>query len=222
MNYELLKNIIDLVQEFEEENAQSLKYQNDVKGFQEWITDRETNKPEPQWEGKELGRSAESVINTLIVHMNRYAKSYSKSVIHDSEFSTQEDFIYLINLKAFGAMSKMELIKKNIQEKPAGMQIINRLIANGWVTQTTSEKDKRCKVISMTAAGEKILQEHMDKIRKATQIVTGNLNDTEKMELIRLLTALNDFHLPLYQKNIPPELLLEEAIKTSEKKEEKE
>lgn len=112
MSYELLKSVIDLVQKFEEENAQSLKYQNDVKGFQEWITDRETNKPEPQWEGKELGRSAESVINTLIVHMNRYAKSYSKSVIQDSEFSTQEDFIYLINLKAFGAMSKMELIKK--------------------------------------------------------------------------------------------------------------
>ncbi len=219
MNYELLKNVIDLVREFEEENAQSLQYPNDVKGFQEWITDRETNKPEPQWEGKELGRSAESVINTLIVHMNRYAKSYSKSVIHDSEFSTQEDFIYLINLKAFGAMTKMELIKKNIQEKPAGMQIINRLISHGWVTQTTSEKDKRSKVISITPRGEEILQEHMDKIRQATQIVTGNLNDKEKLDLIRLLSALNDFHLPLYQKNIPPESLLEEAIKTKEEKE---
>src|SRR5690606_12894838 len=196
MNYELLKSVIDLVQEFEEENTAPLKYQNNVKGFRQWITDRETNKPEPQWEGKELGRSDESGINTLIVHMNRYAKSYSKSVIHDSECSTQEDFIDLINLKASGAMSKMELINKDINEKPAGMQGINRLISNGWVTQTTSEKDKRSKVISMTAAGEKILQEHMDKIRKATQIVTGNLNDTEKMELIRLLTALNDFHLP--------------------------
>src|SRR5690554_5295977 len=102
-----------------------------VKSFQEGFT-----KEEPYWEGKEKGRSPESVINTLIVHMNRYAKSYSKSAIYDSEFSTQEDFIYLINLKAFGAMTKMELIKKNIQEKPVGMQIINRLIENGWVDQT--------------------------------------------------------------------------------------
>src|SRR5690606_39709334 len=66
---------------------------------------------------KDKGRSAESVINTLIVHMNRYAKSYSKSAIYGSDFSTQEEFIFLINLKAFGAMSKMELIKKNIRSE---------------------------------------------------------------------------------------------------------
>jgi hypothetical protein len=38
--------------------------------------------------------------------MNRYAKAYSKSAIHGSEFSTQEDFVYLINLKAFWCNDK--------------------------------------------------------------------------------------------------------------------
>jgi hypothetical protein len=61
---------------------------------------------------KENGRSPESVISTLLVHMNRYAKTYSKSAIAGSGFNTQEEFIYLINLKAFGSMTKMELIKK--------------------------------------------------------------------------------------------------------------
>jgi len=121
--------------------------------------------------------------------------------------------IFLINLKAFGEMTKMELIKKNVQEKPAGMQIINRLIAQKWVAQKDSKTDKRSKVISITDKGLKALDAQMDKIRQATSIVTGDLTYNEKMELIRLLNKLNDFHQPIYDKNIEPENLLKEALK---------
>lgn len=212
MNYELIKDVLDLVQDFEKENTKDKAYTNDVEGFKKWIAGafhEALPKEEPYWEGKEKGRSPESVINTLIVHMNRYAKSYSKSAIYDSEFSTQEDFIYLINLKAFGAMTKMELIKKNIQEKPVGMQIINRLIENGWVDQTNSKIDKRSKVIEINKKGLAALEKQMDKIRQATNIVTGDLDHEEKMELIRLLNKLNDFHHPIYCENIDAANLLE-------------
>ncbi|HLW29587.1 MAG TPA: helix-turn-helix domain-containing protein, partial [Brumimicrobium sp.] len=141
MNYDLIKDVLGLVESFETVNTEKKTFENNIEGFKKWLVNSfqaDLPEEEPHWEGKEKGRSPESVINTLIVHMNRYAKSYSKSAIHDSEFSTQEDFIYLINLKAFGAMTKMDLIKKNVQEKPAGMQIINRLIKQGWVDQKDS------------------------------------------------------------------------------------
>ncbi len=212
MNYGLLKDIIDLVEQYELENSKTNEIT--VNGFRKWIAcNLKENGVEPDWEGKENGRSPESVINTLIVHMNRYAKSYSKSAIFDSDFSTQEDFIFLINLKVFGEMTKMELIKKNVQEKPAGMQIINRLIAQKWVAQKDSKADKRSKVISITDKGLKALDVQMDKIRQATSLVTGDLTYNEKMELIRLLNKLNDFHLPIYEKNIEPENLLKEVLK---------
>lgn len=216
MKYDTLKNIVNLLEEFEADNFSGKTYPNDIEGFKKWIVANykgDVINNEPDWEGKENGRSPESVINTLIVHMNRYAKSYSKSAIFGSDFSSQEDFIFLINLKAFGAMSKMDLIKKNVQEKPAGMQIINRLIAQKWVAQQDSETDKRSKVISITPKGLKALEAQMDKIRKATEIVTGDLTQSEKMELIRLLNKLNDFHKPIYDKNIEPEYLLKEVLK---------
>ncbi|HLU18156.1 MAG TPA: winged helix DNA-binding protein, partial [Edaphocola sp.] len=112
----------------------------------------------------------------------------------------------------FGAMSKMELIKKNVHEKTTGMQIINRLINQGWVQQTTDSKDKRAKLISITEKGLAALAEQMHKIRTATSIVTGNLTYTEKMQLIRLLNKLEDFHLHIYDKNHSPEMLLELAL----------
>ena len=213
MYYRLVKDVIDLVQEFESQNEGSTSYDTSVEGFKNWIsTNNNTIVNEPNWEGKENGRSAESVINTLIVHLNRYAKSYSKSAIVGSNFSTQEDFIYLINLKAFGEMSKMDLIKKNVHEKPVGMQIINRLINQGWIEQRNSKTDKRSKVISISKTGIEALENQMDKIRQATSIVTGNLSQNEKMELIRLLNKLDDFHQPIYDRNIDTEDLLREAL----------
>ncbi len=213
MNYRLVKDVIDLVQEFEIETNNNNHFETSVEGFKNWISsNNNTIVNEPNWEGKENGRSAESVINTLIVHMNRYAKSYSKSAIVGSEFSTQEDFIYLINLKAFGEMSKMDLIKKNVHEKPVGMQIINRLINQGWIEQRNSKTDKRSKVISISETGLQALGNQMDKIRQATSIVTGNLSQKEKMELIRLLNKLDDFHQSIYDKNIDTEDLLREAL----------
>ena len=213
MNYGLIKDILDLVQEFEIETNNNNHFETTVEGFKNWIsTNNNTIVNEPNWEGKENGRSAESVINTLIVHMNRYAKSYSKSAIVGSDFSTQEDFIYLINLKAFGEMSKMDLIKKNVHEKPVGMQIINRLINQGWIEQRNSKTDKRSKVISISETGLQALGNQMDKIRQATSIVTGNLSQNEKMELIRLLNKLDDFHQQIYDRNFETENLLEEAL----------
>lgn len=216
MKYGILKDVVNMLEEFEVENFSTKAYHDDIEGFKRWIVvnyKSEEIKNEPNWEGKEKGRSAESVINTLIVHLNRYAKSYSKSAIFGSNFSTQEDFIYLINLKAFGEMTKMDLIKKNVHEKPAGMQTINRLIAQGWVHQTDSEIDKRSKVLKISDKGIEVLENQMDKIRKATEIVTGDLTRSEKMELIRLLNKLNDFHQPIYDKNIEPEYLLNEVLK---------
>lgn len=214
MNYNLIKDVLDLIAVYEENGTSFSK--GNIEDFKRWIAVNyplESTDNEPYWEGKEKGRSPESVINTLIVHMNRYAKSYSKSAIHGSDFSTQEDFIYLITLKAFGAMSKMDLVKKNVHEKPAGMQIINRLIAQGWVNQITSDEDKRSKILHISQKGIEVLENQMGKIRQATEIVTGDLTRNEKMELIRLLNKLNAFHQPIYDKNIEPENLLNEVLK---------
>ena len=106
-------------------------------------------------------------------------------------------------------MTKMDLIKKNIQEKPVGMLIINRLMKHGWVEQQDSEKDKRSKIIRITPAGTQALNKQMEKIRQATTIVTGDLTYNEKMQLINLLTKLNDFHHPIFCKNLNPAELLD-------------
>lgn len=216
MNYQLLKDIIDLSSEFEYSNSGSATYPYTIDGFKRWVIDtckNEFENNEPEWEGKDDGRSPESAIASLIVHMSRFGKIYFKSAIKGSEFSTQDDVIYLIVLKFSRNLSKMDLIKKNVHEKPAGMQVINRLIANGWVEQTDSEIDKRSKILKITQKGLEALESLMGKVRQATNIVSGNLTYNERLELIRLLNKLNDFHQPIYDRNIDSENLLNEVLK---------
>ena len=215
MNYDLMKDVLSLVKSFDIQNQKRTEYDTNVEGFKRWIAnsvDLEGKMIETDWEAKEHGRSPESVINTLILHLNRYANNYSKSAIYNSDFSTQADFIYLINLKAFGTMTKMALIKKNVQEKSVGIQIINRLIHQGWVDQTDSELDKRSKLIGINVKGLEALEMQMDKVRIASEIVTGDLTYNEKMQLITILKKLNDFHHPIYLRNLDPSKLLDEVM----------
>lgn len=209
MNYVLLKDLMDLLSEFESNNNND--FSNDINGFKQWIYDQKSIEnaiEDLDWNGKSDGRSAESMIATSLVHLNRYAKNYSKAAIQDSEFSTQDEFVYLIQLKSLGAMTKMELIKRNVQEKTVGMQIINRLIHHGWVVQRDSETDKRSKIISITKKGLTELNAHMDKIRLATNIVCGNLSSFEKKELLSLLSKLDHFHQNIFHAPVANQNLL--------------
>jgi len=196
MYYDLLKDLVELVKLYEKERPD--EGQN-VHLFGQWLNEyyQKNGSPlitEPEWVGKSQGRSADSVINTSLVHLYRYAKSQAKAAIANTEFSTPDDFIYLISLLSFGSMSKTALIRLNVHEKSAGIQIVNRLINNGLVEQAGHESDKRNKIIHITPKGVQLLNESMQNIRAATRNVTEPLSHSEKMDLIRLLAKLENFH----------------------------
>ncbi len=196
MYYNLITELVALVKIYEQEAQGSSQ---EIQVFAKWLNKYQQKHGdvkvlEPEWEGKINGRSADSVINTSLVHLYRYAKLQAKAAIVDTPFSTPDDFIYLISLVSFGSMTKTALIKLNVHEKSAGIQIINRLISNGLVAQSTTELDKRNRMIHLTEKGKVLLNESMQDIKKASTNVTAPLAYPEKMDLIRLLQKLENFH----------------------------
>lgn len=161
---------------------------------------------EPTWENKSKGRSADSVINTSLVHLYRYAKLYAKAAIVGTSFSTPDDFIYLLCLVSRGSMTKSALIRLNVHEKSPGMQIVNRLIGNGFVEQYAMKNNKKSQMISITTLGEKMLEESMSNVKTASNNVTEPLDDDEKFLLISLLQKLELFHETKLSKNLTPVL----------------
>lgn len=196
MYYNLIIEVVDLVKTYQKEVPET---HPDLYSFSQWLNQHLKNQghdtqPEPEWEGKSDSRSADSVINTSLVRLFRYAKVHAKTSIVNTSFSTPDDFIYLISLVSYGSMTKTALIKLNVHEKSAGIQIVNRLIKNGLVEQTRIDSDKRNRMIHITSKGTELLNENMGNIREASKNVTEPLSVMEKMDLIRLLTKLENFH----------------------------
>ena len=195
--YKLLNELVLLVEEFEKQVNPPTE---DIQVFGQWLLSRHQSQPtdpeeEPEWIGKESGRTADSVINTMLVHLYRYARLHAKLAIADSEFATPDELVYLLNLAAYGAMSKTALVRLNVHEKSAGIQILNRLISQKLVEQIPDEGDKRSKIITLTDKGRLAMEGSMGKFRKASADVTGNISQQEKMDLIRILSKLEDHHL---------------------------
>lgn len=195
--YKLLKELVLLVEEFEKQVNPSSQ---DINLFGQWLASRnqvQSNDPEaePEWVGKENGRTPDSVINTMLVHVYRYARLHAKLAIADSEFATPDELVYLLNLAAYGAMSKTALVRLNVHEKSAGIQILNRLISQELVEQIPDDTDKRSRIITLTEKGRQAMERSLGKFRKASADVTGNISLQEKMDLIRILSKLEDHHL---------------------------
>jgi len=207
MELKFIKEVFDLLEQFQNSNPKS----NNISAFKKWCAGNNIT-INPYWEGKENGRSAESILATLLVNMSHFAKNYFRAVLLNSVFATQDEVIYLIVLRFNSPLTKMDLVRKNFNEKSVGIKIIDRLIQKGWVKQKSSDLDKRSKVIHITNNGIIELDKLMDKVRKASTIVSANLSDDEKMQLISLLQKLHDFHKPIYDRNFELSELLEGAL----------
>ncbi|MGF3951516.1 hypothetical protein ACQX8Y_14835, partial [Staphylococcus aureus] len=64
MNFDLIKAVVELVQQFMEQNEGKTLYSNDLQGFTEWISASSKSDAEPKdpdWTGKASGRSSDSI-----------------------------------------------------------------------------------------------------------------------------------------------------------------
>lgn len=133
-------------------------------------------------------------ISILIVLLFRYAKGYMKKALKNSRINTADEFSYLMSLMVSDSMNKSELIQNQIMEKTSGTDIINRLIKQGLVEQFADENDKRSVRIRITAQGRNEIIVLLPRMRVVSQIVVGNLSETEKNMLAYLLRKLEVFH----------------------------
>ncbi len=139
-------------------------------------------------------------IGRLFVYMSRYAKSYIKKTLEGTPLQSGEDFTAMAILLTHEHLSKTELISYNLQEKTSGMEVIRRLIAGGLVKQWDNDEDKRGKHIAITDHGRKVLYRVFVEMGHVGKMITGDLSDAEKLNLLYLLQRLDNFHYEHHQK----------------------
>ena len=206
-NYSLLKELLPYIEKYESRNGPEVL--SPVADFSSWLQKemagevriKDTRAGNESLETTRRSEDVRTTISKMVYMMYRYARFYTKKAMVNSEISSLDDFALLVTLRSHKSVIKGELIKMFVLEKTTGIEIVNRLIRNGLAKQEDSEEDKRNKKIAITEKGKKELNNIFAEMAKTSEIVTGNLEDEEQLELIRLLTKLDRFHHELVNSN---------------------
>lgn len=133
-------------------------------------------------------------VSILVSLLYRYAKMYSRKAMKESGLKSVDEFALLITLMTHDTISKQELIKEQVLEKTSGIEIVNRLIRQGFVEQFDGEKDRRSKLLRITPEGRREIIQILPRMNQVSKIVVGNLTQTEQNLLTFLMRKLDDFH----------------------------
>jgi DNA-binding MarR family transcriptional regulator len=207
-SYQLIHQLINLVEEMEIENQGHEVSIGDFTGFllnkvsepTENSTNSEVRFGNNDSSALEIAFKLDNNIGRLFVFMSRYAKFYIKKALEDTPLQTAEDFTALAILLTHSHLSKSELISHNLQEKTSGTEVIRRLVSFGLVRQWDDVKDKRSKHIAITDKGRELLFRVFEHTNYVGKIITGKLTIAEKFTLQYLLQKLENFHLEHYER----------------------
>lgn len=210
---EILLELIDYLDEYENESVHSDKTlsTSDFLGFlnaryqtKSVKVDELAGDTRQEWQHDNQGPATD--ISILISLLFRYAKGYIKKALKDSKINTVDEFSFLITLMTRESMSKTELITHQIMEKTSGTDIINRLLKQGFIDQYDDENDKRSIRVRITPSGRVELIAILPQMRMVSQIVTGNLTETEQTTLAYMLRKLEIFHNDIFMNKKSVEL----------------
>jgi DNA-binding MarR family transcriptional regulator len=209
-SYNLVHQLLNLVEEFEKENKGKGLGLSDFSGYlinhlsnsSQPVTNLDVRFGNQEAKTQELAYQIDNAIGRLLVYMSRYAKSYIKKALEGTPLQSQYDFTCLATLMTHQSLSKTDLISKNMQEKTSGAEVIRRLLAAGLVEQWDDTIDKRSVRISITEIGKELLHRVFEDMNHVGKMITGNLSYSEKLEFHYLLQKLESFHFQVYEDKV--------------------
>lgn len=195
MSYHLLKEVIGLLEEFEQESGKQ-----DLPAFVQWLQTRvaepQEEVPTTRWDDYTSDIDAHLAMNIGVLHT--HAKHYIKTALKDTELKGMHDFTFLAALVAHGDLRKSDIIAKNMLEFSPGMEVIRRLLRNGFIEDYENPEDGRSRRVSITPTGQAVFAAAMQKMQNVHLIVAGNLTIKEKELLLHQLRKLIAFHQPIW------------------------
>ncbi|MGS0747041.1 MarR family winged helix-turn-helix transcriptional regulator [Halpernia sp. GG3] len=200
--------IIDLLSEVKEFEKEAHKSNCTVEDFRHFLNERAYQQENPLRLSDKFSLNLNNLENEIakqVILLGRYAKQLIRKGLENHPDLVNEDFTYLYRLMDYDSLTKTQLIEKNGHEKQSGIEIIKRLTKHKLVSEMPDENDKRSVRVSVTEKGVKVFKESMKDITTVSKIMCGNLDLTEKEELLESLKKLNTFHNTIYtsKKNEP-------------------
>lgn len=103
---------------------------------------------------------------------------------------TEQQWRILRSLSEFGEMDSTSLAERSALLTPSLTRIINSMQSKGLVLQRRDEIDKRRQMITITASGQKIIDDNLAEATAIMQKVKHSLGSDNYEKLLDLLSLL--------------------------------
>jgi DNA-binding MarR family transcriptional regulator len=129
----------------------------------------------------------------LVWRLGKFIRYYTRPVLLENGLASQDDFAILAHVDYRKSCSKSEAIDANLIEPSTGIEIIKRLVNQGFISEKVNKEDKRQKLISLTKKGkEKLYKIYVG--FSEIQDVMAEMNVEQRELLISTLQTLDAFH----------------------------
>lgn len=147
-----------------------------------------------QEEPRQMNQIVSMQLGRLFGKLWRYVSIYSKKAFEHQDLRNFDEWLYLKVTMMMGNPRKSDVIQQLLSEFPTGIEIINRLVHNGYMTEMPDAQDKRSKRLQVTDKGQTVAQQADIAVFSMVTIVFDYLSDSEKQSLQRILQKLETFH----------------------------
>jgi DNA-binding MarR family transcriptional regulator len=181
MNFNLLKEVIGYLEEFETQSDSG-----NLSDFIIWINN-EVFSPK---KNSHANSHDDLLIAFRIMFLNKELKKQTKEVLSHAKVSSIDEYSFLLHLDNQMSFRKMEIIALHNLEAPTGIEIIKRLLKNNLIEEYADTEDRRAKRIKITEMGAKELEAIQPIITEIFTSFSSSLELNEKIQIAGILDKL--------------------------------
>lgn len=134
----------------------------------------------------------------LMGYITKVFETYAKSAFGDIPSIKQPEDFYFLNYIAYNDdCRKTDIINHFLMGLSTGIDVLNRLMANGLVEERNDPDDKRARRVKITEEGRAVLQLCYVRSQKVSDIVFSELSEDDVHLVIQLLRGVEAKHTPL-------------------------
>mgnify|MGYP001202440438 CR=1 FL=1 len=206
--YEIIKQIIDMWEAFEDEAFE----EHNLLNFSKWLIEKinddsiENIKLEPKGEKFAISESSQYIekldlktrFQEYIFKIARFEEFYIRKYLVDLPINSRLEYTFLYTINRYEEARKTELINTHLVEYTTGMDTIRRLIKNGLLYESQDKKDKRAKLLKLTKHGQEILNKANSRIEESRNMFLACVSPNKWKKTLPVLREIEEFHTDIY------------------------
>lgn len=151
--------------------------------------------------GGVIPQISSGLLMKIIGRISKLNMAFANMALKGTELNQIEEFGILMTLRQEKNPRKTEVIYANLFELSSGTDMLNRLRKRNLIREYDDKEDKRSKRIELTAKGEKVAEQCIERIEKNAIMMAYDLSGDEKELCIQLLKGIEIKFSSLWQQH---------------------